>query len=92
MHGHICTGQRRTTAAAAAMATSDGRDYFQRARLFWMVTVSVALIYFAVSSLNHLYFGTTEILLPSAFFLLFVTARGARSCVAQYVLRVILIF
>ncbi|XP_003458743.2 transmembrane protein 254 [Oreochromis niloticus] len=29
------------------MATSDGRDYFQRTRLFWMVTLSVALIYFA---------------------------------------------
>lgn len=40
------------TATAAAMAKSDGSDYFKRTSLFWIVSIIFGVGYFAVSKTN----------------------------------------
>ncbi|XP_061646864.1 transmembrane protein 254 isoform X2 [Phyllopteryx taeniolatus] len=47
---HLTAGpvvNRAAAAAAAAMAKSDGSDYFKRASLFWIISVIFGLSYFA---------------------------------------------
>lgn len=46
-------------ATRAAMARSDGRDYFQRTSMFWIVSVTFGISLYTVSPFNHFMLAAT---------------------------------